>query len=100
MRTGIAVGGRFELLRLTATGGMGEVYQAKDLVSGETVAVKVLLEAGTTSDERRFERESQVLAELSHPGIVRYIAHGRTPSGEPYLAMEWLEGEGLNVRLA
>ena len=42
----------------------------------------------TTVD--RFVREAALMAELQHPGIVRYVAHGRTADG-PYLAMEWLE---------
>jgi tetratricopeptide (TPR) repeat protein len=48
----------------------------------------------------RFLREAQVLANLSHPGIVRYVTHGRTQTGELYLAMEWLDGESLSQRLA
>jgi serine/threonine protein kinase len=40
-----------------------------------------------------------VLAELVHPGIVRYVAHGLSPSCPPFLAMEWLEGEDLSARL-
>src|SRR6185503_20501036 len=37
---------------------------------------------------------------LHHPGIVRYVAHGFSQPGEPYLAMEWLEGQALSDRLA
>ena len=90
---------RFEIERQIAKGGMGEVFRARDRLSGEAVAIKVLF------DERghrtaRFAREVDVLAELSHPGIVRYIAHGETPSGEIFLAMEWLDGEDLGARLA
>jgi hypothetical protein len=40
------------------------------------------------------------LSDLSHPAIVRYVAHGTTPKGEPFLAMEWLDGEDLQQRLA
>ena len=40
-----------------------------------------------------------MLAELRHPGIVRYVAHGVTPAHQPYLVMEWLEGEDLSQRL-
>ncbi len=54
----------------------------------------------TSSEARaRFGREARVLADLSHPGIVRYVAHGETPKGERYLAMEWLAGEDLQDRL-
>ena len=49
--------------------------------------------------EERFAREAQVLAELNHPAIVRYVAHGETAQGQPYLVMEWLEGEDLSQRL-
>src|SRR5262249_14650889 len=52
-----------------------------------------------TPDTARFAREASVLAELSHPGIVRYVAHGVTPAEELYLVMEWLEGEDLLSRL-
>lgn len=43
---------------------------------------------------------AQLLSELSHPGIVSHVAHGQTPDGQRYLAMEWLEGEDLANRLA
>ncbi|HEY3255253.1 MAG TPA: protein kinase, partial [Polyangiaceae bacterium] len=47
----------------------------------------------------RFAREIGILSELSHPGIVQYLAHGTTHEGTLYLAMEWLEGEDLAERL-
>ena len=49
-------------------------------------------------ETERFMREARVLATLSHPGVVRHVAHGATPEGEPYLVMEWLEGETLSDR--
>jgi tetratricopeptide (TPR) repeat protein len=88
---------RFELLGLAGAGGMGRIHQAIDRLTGERVAVKVLNPSSLELD--RFEREGAVLAELRHPGIVRYVAHGRAADGEPYLAMEWLEGEDLSQRL-
>jgi eukaryotic-like serine/threonine-protein kinase len=99
MESGTLLGGRFELEHQIGMGGMGKIFRARDRASGEAVAVKVI------SDERRFfterfGREIEVLAELSHPGIVRYTAHGETPSGELFLAMEWLDGEDLKSRLA
>ena len=92
------LGDRFEIEQQVAMGGMGEVFRARDGATGELVAVKVMSDR---RDDRtaRFAREAELLAELSHPGIVRYVAHGETSSGELFLAMEWLDGETLKVRL-
>ena len=95
---GERVGGRFTIDRLADTGGMGEIYRATDEHGGEPVAIKVL-RRDRSMDARRFEREAQLLAGVDHPHIVRHVAHGLLASGEPYLAMEWLEGEGLDARL-
>ncbi|HEX3758029.1 MAG TPA: protein kinase [Kofleriaceae bacterium] len=89
---------RFEIESRVAIGGMGEVFRARDPASGEVVAVKILPDAHTPHSDR-FTREIQVLAELEHPGIVRYRSHGVTPDGEPFLVMEWLDGEALRTRL-
>ncbi len=97
MQPGALVAERFEIERVAGTGGMGTVYRAHDRASGgAVVAVKVVSGQQSAS---RFEREARVLAEVRHPGIVRYIDHGRTVDGELYLAMEWLEGEDLGKRL-
>src|SRR5690606_35181099 len=45
-------------------------------------------------------REAEVLERLDHPGIVRYVHHGRTEEGHLFLAMQWLEGSTLGHRLA
>jgi predicted Ser/Thr protein kinase len=90
------VDGRFELLAPAGAGGMGIVYRARDRETGARVALKLVRAEG---DPQRFEREARLLAGLSHPGIVRYVAHGRTAAGESYLAMEWLEGEDLAQHL-
>lgn len=100
LEPGSVLAGRFEIDRAAATGGMGAVFRAIDLSTGAPVALKVLREGGGDDFKSRFDRESRLLAELSHPAIVRYVAHGSTPSGAPYLAMEWLEGETLTQRLA
>jgi tetratricopeptide (TPR) repeat protein/predicted Ser/Thr protein kinase len=85
---------RFDLERLVGSGGMATVYRAVDRQSGEAVALKVL-HGRTPEQTERFEQEAQLLAELSHPAIVRYLGHGTTPMGEHYLAMEWLDGQTL-----
>jgi serine/threonine protein kinase len=99
MRSGALVADRFVVETLAGSGGMGRVYRARDRVTGERVALKVLVR-DVGSHVARFEHEVQALAELSHPHIVRYVAHGLAEAGEPYLAMEWLEGEDLAARLA
>jgi hypothetical protein len=91
------IDGRFEVELLAGSGGMGKVYRARDRVSGERVAVKVLRQESV--ERARFEREGALLAELAHPGIVRYVAHGRTREGALYIAMQWLDGEDLSQRL-
>ena len=68
----------------------------RDRQSGHSVAVKLL--DPHESDFQRFERESALLTEFSHPGIVRYVAHGRIGSRR-YLVMEWVEGQTLRERL-
>jgi hypothetical protein len=89
---------RFVIDHLAGSGGMGAVYRATDRSTGEPAAVKVMKGGG--SDRARFAQEAQVLAELQHPAIVRYVAHGPLADDQIFLAMEWLEGEDLAHRLA
>ncbi len=97
---GTLIAGRFMLESLAGWGGMGFVYRAIDSSTGGTVALKLLNGATSSESASRFNREAVLLAELRHPGIVSYVAHGSTETGQPYLAMEWLEGEELSQRLA
>jgi hypothetical protein len=91
------LGDRFEILGEAGAGGMGTVYRARDHETGGLVALKVLSAGGAIA---RFEEEALLLERLRHPAIVAYVAHGVTAAGEPFLAMEWLEGESLAERLA
>src|SRR5438552_13955759 len=99
MQTGDRIADRFVIEREAGAGGMGTVFRADDAQSGAKVALKILHRPGA-ADAERFAREAALLAELSHPGIVRYVAHGTIPGGRPWLAMEWLDGETLSGRLA
>ena len=90
---------RFDIERLVGSGGMATVYRAVDRQTGQPVALKVL-HGRTPEQTERFEQEAELLAELSHPAIVRYVGHGTTPVGEHYLAMEWLDGQTLEDVLA
>ncbi len=91
--TGEVVGGRFHLDERAGHGGMGTVYRATDRSTGRAVAVKLV-----QVQPERLHREVTALEELSHPAVVRYIAHGRHKRAS-FIAMEWLEGETLAARL-
>jgi len=97
---GTLIHDRFTLGALAGRGGMGHVYRAQDGVSGQQVALKVLHSAISPEVVYRFNREAALLEGLHHPGIVAHVAHGTTERGQPYLAMEWVEGEELARRLA
>ncbi|WP_437752157.1 protein kinase domain-containing protein [Sorangium sp. So ce1389] len=90
---------RFEVEALAGSGGMGTVFRARDRRSGALVALKLLHPTGSALHSERFAREARLLSELSHPRIVSHVAHGRTPDGQLFLAMEWLEGCDLAQHL-
>jgi hypothetical protein len=91
--------GRFVVEREVGRGGVGIVYRAHDQVGGQAVALKVIALPGVDAgEEARFQREGRVLAGLSHPGIVRVVAFGQLDEGQPFVAMEWLEGEDMAQR--
>jgi Tol biopolymer transport system component len=93
--------GRYEILETLGSGGMGHVYRATDTRLGRSVAIKVLRPGtGAGADAaRRFEREAQAAAALSHPHICSLFDVGRQEAAD-YLVMECLEGETLAARLA
>ena len=93
------VGGRFLIESEVGRGGVGIVYRAHDEVTGQKVALKVIAIHGVDAgEEARFKREGRVLAGLRHPGIVRLVAFGQLDEGQPYVAMEWLDGEDIAQR--
>src|SRR5689334_21487391 len=80
---------------------MGTVFAASDAEGGGRVALKVIASETIGPDARaRFLREAELLAEVRHPALVRYVAQGFTDEGAPFFAMEWLEGEDLGSALA
>ena len=89
---------RFLLQDRAGAGGMGDVFRATDQESGAIVAVKVLRASAGAVERRRFQREIAVIADLRHPNIVEYVAHGTLPDHRLFYAMEWLEGEDLGQR--
>ena len=88
------VGDRFELGERSASGSMGSVYRARDLTTGEAVAVKLVTLPGPAERER-FAREAELLARVHHPHVVSYIAHGSVGDDVEFLAQQWIEGPTL-----
>lgn len=77
---------------------MGDVFRGVDQETGQPVAVKLLRPTASAAEKVRFQREIAILADLRHPNIVQYIAHGTWDDGRLYFAMEWLDGEDLAQR--
>ncbi|KWV31448.1 serine/threonine-protein kinase [Micromonospora rifamycinica] len=101
----LVLSGRYRLDERVATGGMGDVWRATDLVLGRQVAVKVLLPALVSDPDfiARFRSEARIMAALRNPGIVQVFDCGedRLADGTraDYLVMEFVEGEPLSRRI-
>lgn len=93
---------RYRLETMLGQGAMGRVIRAYDTLEDRPVAVKVLHRELAKKDHvlERFRRESEILRELGHPGIVRVYDAGQAPDGMEFLVMELLEGENLKQRLS
>jgi TolB-like protein/predicted Ser/Thr protein kinase len=92
--------GRYRVVRLIGSGGMGEVYEAEDPELRRTVAIKLLPPASRTPEARaQFQNEARVAASLSHPNLVTVYDFGEY-QGRPFFAMEYVDGESLRERLA
>ncbi len=103
LQNGTIIADRYRLIRLIATGGMGQVWEAIDTRLNRRVAVKVLKAEYSDDPEftARFRTEAQTTAKLNNPGIANVFDYGETPDragGGPlaYLVMELVDGEPLN----
>ena len=88
---------RFELLEPLGKGAMGEVFIAREIGSGRRAALKTMHArfADQADFVRRFQREATALANLRHPGLATALAIGHQ-TGAPWLAMELIDGPGLD----
>jgi eukaryotic-like serine/threonine-protein kinase len=89
-------GGRYAVLERVGTGGMAEVYRARDELLGREVAVKVLSErfSRDRSFVERFRREAQSAANINHPNIVSLYDYG-ADNGTYYIVMEFIDGKSI-----
>ncbi len=100
---GAVIDGRYKLLSHLGTGGFGLVYQATQLNTGQLVAVKIArhyeLQSGASSSSsgpvERFKREMEVVAQLSHPNIVRLVDAGQLPDGRLFAVLQLVQGMSL-----
>jgi tetratricopeptide (TPR) repeat protein len=90
--------GPYKILELIGTGGMGEVYRARDTRLHRDVAVKVLRPLAERDAAKRFQREALAASALSHPNICTIHDVGEA-GGQPYIVMELLEGVTLGAHL-
>ncbi|HEX8266978.1 MAG TPA: protein kinase [Pyrinomonadaceae bacterium] len=91
--------GHYKIIREIGRGGMGAVFLAErsDGAFKQQVALKIVRQTILDSEtEKRFLRERQILASLNHPNIARLLDGGVSESGEPFLAMEYVEGKRID----
>lgn len=105
-RAGRVIGGKYQLVRCIGRGGMGSVWQATHVTLGAPVALKLVDPALLRRDDidpgevlKRFLREAQAAAVIRSPHVVQILDHGIDGS-TPWMALEMLEGESLEQRLA
>ena len=91
---GIVIAGRYTLQQKIGSGGMGEVWVAKQTEPVKRKVALKLIKTGMDSKAvlQRFEQERQALAMMDHPNIARVLDGGLTPTGQPFFVMELVNG--------
>jgi predicted ATPase len=98
---GTVIAGRYQIDSVLGQGGFGTVYKARQLGTGQWVALKVLRPAASGGDlrEARFEREMQLTARLNHPHVIRLLDSGLHDGAHRYIVFEYVDGADLTVVL-
>src|SRR4051812_43923991 len=98
---GALLRGTYEVKRLVDRGGMGIVFEAEQVRLRRKVAIKVLPLHLAQEPQAllRFQREAELVSLLQHPNVVQIVDFDTTEHGEPYIVMEFLAGESLELRL-
>lgn len=95
--------GRYKILSLVGSGGMGSVYKAFDLTLNRNVALKLLHRELIPDDQAllRFQQEARATTRIKHPGVIAVYDFGAAPEDQrPYLIMDYVEGSSLSSLLA
>ncbi len=96
---GAVFGGRFVIEAIVGSGAAGVVFRARDRQREDALVALKLLRSAADEDRERFSREVRALAAITHPAVVSLIESGLAPSGQPFIAMRWIDGETLAERL-
>lgn len=101
LSTGEIIDGKYRIIRLLGEGGMGAVYEGENTRIHRRVAIKVLHANVAAQGEAvaRFEREAQAAGRIGSDHIVEVLDLGALSSGDRYLVMEYMDGEGLGDRI-
>jgi len=99
---GTEIEGKYRVDRLLGQGGMGKVFKVTHLKLGKTFALKLMHQAQATANPAnlvRFEREAEALARVTHPNVVMVTDFGVLSAQDPYIVMEYIEGDSLRKLL-
>jgi serine/threonine-protein kinase len=95
---GTVLSGSYEILSVLGQGGMGVVYKARHNLMERIVAIK-MLQAQLITDSmsvKRFQHESKAAGAIKHPNVISIFDFGISPTGQPYIVMDYLEGTPLS----
>jgi serine/threonine protein kinase len=98
--SGTILDGKYEFIQLIGSGGMGVIYKARQIVLNKIVAIKMLhSEAINERALKRFQREGKAASALSHSNIITVYDFSISSHNEPYLVMEYVEGQSLEEKI-